>query len=258
MEYQTIIVERKNSIGVITLNRPDKLNSITLPMAKGLNSALLEMGADDEVNVIIIRGEGRAFCAGLDLSELGKMTNLDYYNLFPTVEQFAMTIPKISKPVIGQVHSFALAGGSELALACDLVVASDDAVFGTTAINVGGFCFTPSVLLLRHVGRKKALEMVLTGDRVSAEEALRLGLVNKVVPREELEKATWDLAEKIAGKSPLAVRMGKQAFYNMADMELEKAVQYVQAVNVTLSGTEDAQEGFAAFVEKRTPKWEKR
>ncbi|MBI2868402.1 MAG: enoyl-CoA hydratase/isomerase family protein [Chloroflexi bacterium] len=255
---ETLLVEIHDWIGAVTLNRPDRLNAINFQMAQELNSALVELGADDAVRVIVIKGAGRCFCAGMDLSEFGDLSAIDFFKLLPVLEETTRTIPELPKPVIGQVHSFCLAGGNELALACDLVIASEDASFGTTAINFGGFCFAPSVLLSRHTGRKKALEMLLTGDRMEAKEAYRLGLINRVVPLEKLEEAAAELSARIAAKSPLAVRLGKKAFYSGGDMTFEHALHYAHALNAVLSSTEDSKEGFNSFREKRSPQWKGR
>lgn len=256
MDYQNVIVERTDHIGKITLNRPDALNTVNMQMAKDINDALLELEADSDVHVIIIKAAGRAFCAGADIKEFPdkSVTALELRNR-PPLDQFLKTIAAITKPVIAQVHGHATADGCGLVAACDLVVASDDAFFGTTAINVGLFCTTPSAPLSRCVGRKKSLEMLLTGDLIDAQEAYRVGLVNKVVPKDELEQATMELAQKIASKSPTAVQIGKRAFYTMSDMEYNKALDYLAEITVILVTSEDAHEGVTAFLEKRSPQW---
>lgn len=255
MDYRTVNVERKDRIGELTLNRPQELNTLTTQMAEDINNALLELEADNEVYVIIIKGAGRAFCAGIDIKEFTNKTTIENHSQCLILDQPMRTIPNITKPVIAQVHGYATAAGCGLVSACDLAVASADSFFGTTAINVGLFCFGPSAPLSRCLGRKKSLEMLLTGDLIDAQEAYRVGLVNKVVPKDELEQATIELAQKITTKSPIAIQMGKQSFYTMSDMEYSKALKYLSEMMTILASSEDAQEGISAFLQKRTPQW---
>lgn len=259
MDYQTVIIERKDHIANLILNRPEELNILNTQLAEEINSALLELEADSEVYAIIIKGAGRAFCAGIDVKEFLDKTTLEYHTHIPVYDLGMKTIAAMTKPVIAQVHGYATAAGCGLVAACDLAAASDDTLFGTTAINVGLFCFGPSAPLSRCVGRKKSLEMLLTGDLIDAHEAYRIGLINKVVPKDELEQATMELAQKIATKSPVAIQLGKQAFYTMSDMEYNKAFKYLAEMMTILSTTEDAKEGIAAFLQKRTPQqWKRR
>lgn len=258
MDYQTVIIERKDHIGSLILNRPEELNILTTQLAGEINSALLELEADSEVYVIIIKGAGRAFCAGIDVKEFLNKTTLEYHTQIPVYDLCMKTIATMTKPVIAQVHGYAIAAGCGLVAACDLAVASDDTFFGTTAINVGLFCFGPSAPLSRCVGRKKSLEMLFTGELIDAHEAYRIGLVNKVVPKDELEQTTTGLAQKIATKSPVAIQIGKQAFYSMSDMEYSKTFKYLAEMMTILSTTEDAKEGITAFLQKRTPQWKGR
>ena len=258
MDYQDVLVERKKHIGSLTLNHPQELNILNVQLAKEINSALLELEADSDVYTVIIKGAGRAFCAGIDVKELPDKTTLEHHTQFPVIDLFMKTIATMTKPVIAQVHGYATAAGCGLVAACDLAVASDDAFFGTTAINVGLFCFGPAAPLSRCMGRKKSLEMLFTGDLINAQEAYRIGLVNRVVPRDKLESATMELAQKIASKSPIAIQIGKQAFYTMSDMEYGKALDYLNNMFAILAATEDAQEGINAFLQKRTPQWKGR
>ena len=257
MDYQNIIVERKDHIGQLTLNHPQTLNILTTQLAKEINSALLELEADSDIYVIIIKGAGRAFCAGIDVKELADKTALEYHTQLPTLDLLIRTIPTMTKPVIAQVHGYATAAGCGLVAACDLAVASDGTFFGTTAINVGLFCLGPSAPLSRCVGRKKSLEMLFTGDLIDAQEAYRVGLVNKVVPKDKLESATMELAQKIVSKSPIAIQIGKQAFYTMSDLEYSKALKYLAEMMAILATTEDAKEGVTAFLQKRAPQWKR-
>ena len=258
MSYTNVLVEKQDHIGRITLNRPQEMNTFNVPFARELNDALWEMDNDPEVRVVIIEAAGKHFSAGISLSEFKDKTNKEYREFIHLMDEHNHTIAKMQKPVIASVKGYALANGAGLVFACDLAVASEDAKLGTTAINVGLICTGPAVPLARIVGRKKCLEMVLTGDMISAAEAERLGLVNKVVPRDELEDATMELAGKLAAKSPLAMQIGKRAIYAMQDVHYHQAVDYLSELFAALCSTEDAEEGVQAFLEKRKPVWKER
>ncbi len=256
MEHETIIVEKKNKIGILTLNRVEKLNTLSLQLYKEIMLGLQDLEKDEEVRVVVIKANGKHFCAGADISE--PTPAAIERHLDKRFAKLSGTIASMRKPVIAAVHGAATAGGCGLALSCDLVIASEDARFGTTAINAGLFCFGPAVPLSRSLGRKKSLELLLTGDLINAEEAEKIGIVNRVVPREKLDEAAMELAEKLAGKSPIALQMGKESFYAMADMEYKKALDYSEEMIAILSSTEDAKEGINAFLEKRKPRWKNR
>ena len=258
MSYTNVLVEKQDHIGRITLNRPQEMNTFNVPFARELNDALWEMDNDPEVRVVIIEAAGKHFSTGISLSEFKDKTNKEYREFIHLMDEHNHTIAKMQKPVIASVKGYALANGAGLVFACDLAVASEDAKLGTTAINVGLICTGPAVPLARIVGRKKCLEMVLTGDMISAAEAERLGLVNKVVPRDELEDATMELAGKLAAKSPLAMQIGKRAIYAMQDVHYHQAVDYLSELFAALCSTEDAEEGVQAFLEKRKPVWKER
>jgi len=255
MEYDTVSVKREGHIGVITLDRPEQLNTFTLQLAHDLNGALRKLDEDPEIRVVIIGGSGQAFCAGIDLNELAGKSVVEVRNWVKAMDRHNVTIANMKKPVIAAVHGAAVANGCGLVAACDLAVAAEDARLGTTAINVGLFCFGPSAPVSRSLGRKRSLELLLSGDTIPALEAERIGLVNKVVPREKLEEAAMELAEKLASKSPLALQMGKASFYKMSDMGFEESITYLGEVFSILCTTEDAKEGVAAFLGKRTPHW---
>ena len=255
MAYQTIILERQNYVGLITLNRPEQLNIFNTKLATELNESLLELDKDRQVRAVIIKGAGRAFCAGIDLNELAGKSTLEIRDWIKLMDAHNITIANLGKPVIAAVHGAAVANGCGLAAACDLTVASEDARFGTTAINVGLYCFGPSAPVSRCLGKKKSLELLLTGDIIDAKEANRIGLVNKVVPPEKLEEEAMKLAQKLTSKSPVALRMGKTSFYKMSNMGYDEALTYLAEVFTTLCGTEDAKEGVSAFLNKRQPKW---
>lgn len=258
MDYTDVLVDKQDYIGFITLNRPAEMNTFNVPFALQLNGALREMEADPDVRVVVIRANGKHFSTGISLSEFKNKTHKEYREFIHLMDEHNRTIAKMTKPVIASVKGFALANGSGLTFACDMVVATEDAKFGTTAINVGLICLGPAAPLYRTVGRKKTLEMVLTGDMISAAEAQKLGLVNKIVPKEQLEEATLELATKLAAKSPLALQIGKQGIYGMEDVPYEKAIDNLGELFAALCVTEDAQEGLQAFLGKRSPAWSKR
>lgn len=258
MEYQTIKTEIKDHIGFITFNRPDHLNTFTSELAQEFNTALETFENDPDVRVIVVSGEGRAFCAGIDVNELKGKQCLDYCDWARQMEHMSIRIAEMGTPVIASVQDLAIANGIGVVASADLAVAAEGARFGATAVNVGLFCMGPAVALSRNLGRKKALELVLTGEMIDAQEALRISLVNKVVPKDSLAEATLSLAAKIAAKSPLAVQLGKKSFYRMEDLEYEKAFEMVNNHFAVLCSTEDAHEGVDAFLNKRSPEWKMR
>ena len=258
MDFETIIVEQKNHVGIITLNRPDQLNTFTTTLAGELNQALVDMEQDKEIRVIIIKGNGRAFCAGIDVSVLPMKSILEYRQWVREMEKAVLTITHMLKPVIVAAHGVAAANGAGLLAAADLAIVAEGTRIGTTAINVGLFCMGPAVPVSRSLGRKLALEMLLTGDFIDAERAERIGLVNKVVPQDKLMDEAMNLATKLASKSPIALQMGKQAFYTMSDMEFDKAMEYSDEIFAELCTIDDALEGVNAFKEKREPVWKLR
>ncbi len=258
MSDTNVIVEKQDLIGLLTLNRPAEMNTFNVPFARELNDALWEMDRDPEVRVVVIQAAGKHFCTGISLPEFKDKTNKDYREFIRLMDEHNHTIAKMKKPVIASVKGFALANGAGLVFACDLAVAAEDAKLGTTAINVGLICTGPAVPLARSLGRKKLLEMILTGDMISASEAERLGLVNKVVPADELEAATMELARKLAAKSPMALQIGKKAMYAMQDVPYHDSIDYLSELFAALCSTEDAEEGVTAFLEKRKPAWKER
>jgi len=258
MSYTNVLVEKRDHIGIITLNRPQAMNTFNVPFARELNDALWDMEKDPEVRVVVIDANGKHFSTGISLDEFKDKTNKEYREFIRLMDEHNHTIAKMKKPVIASVKGYALANGAGLSFACDLTVAAEDAKFGTTAINVGLICLGPAVPLVRNVGRKKALEMVLMGDIISAAEAQRLGLVNQVVPSDKLEEATLELAAKLAAKSPLALQIGKAGIYGMQDVSYHQALDMLSELFAALCSTEDAEEGVAAFLEKRKPVWRER
>jgi enoyl-CoA hydratase/carnithine racemase len=253
--YEHILFEQDGALAYVIMNRPNKRNALSLAHMQELISCFREIGESKDIWVVILRGEGPAFCAGHDLSEMVGRDPDFYRHLFDVCRELMEAIQKIPQPVIAQVHATATAAGCQLAATCDLVVASEEARFATPGVRIGLFCSTPMVALSRAVGQKKSMEMLLTGEFVSAEEALAYGLVNRIVSAEDLETETRSLAEKIAEASPLVVGVGKQAFYRQLGMTTEQAYAYTKEVMSFNATFEDAQEGMCAFLEKRKPEW---
>jgi len=255
MSTSEILVDRSGPVGLITLNRPEEMNTFTHVFAEKLNNALMNFDDDDEIRVVIIRGEGKNFSAGISLDSFKDKDHREYREFLRMMDLHNHTIAKMKKPVIGAVKGYTLANGVGLAFACDLVIASEDTKFGTTAINVGLICLGPAVPLNKIVGRRKTLEMVLTGDMMTAGEALTLGLVNSVVPADKLEETVMELAMKLAKKSPLAMEVGKRGIYALQDLPYHQGADLMTEYFANLCSTEDAEEGVAAFLEKRKPNW---
>jgi len=246
------------AIGTITLNRPEKRNALSLELLEALRDLLTSIGQKDDVRVVIIKGEGKVFSAGHDISQLVNREMTDYKTIFDTCIEVMEKIQRLPQPVIAQVHGVATAAGCQLVAACDLAVAEEGTLFGTPGVKIGLFCTTPGVPLVRAIGRKRALEMLLTGRMISAREAEQYGLINKVVPADQLAAETRALAERIAEASPLTVSIGKEAFYTQVNLADFQAYDYAKQVIVTNLFAEDAKEGLSAFLEKRRPTWKGR
>jgi enoyl-CoA hydratase/carnithine racemase len=253
--YEHIIVEADGPIARVTMNRPDKRNALSLAHMQELRDGLKAVGDSKEAHVVVLAGNGPAFCAGHDLSEMIGRDPETYRHIFDVCCELMETVQAIPQPVIAKVHGVATAAGCQLAATCDLIVAAEEARFATPGVKIGLFCSTPMVALSRAVGQKKSMEMLLTGDFISAEDALAEGLVNRVVPAEELEAETRKLAEKIVDASPLVVGVGKQAFYRQIEMPVEQAYAYTKEIMSFNASFADAQEGMCAFLEKRKPEW---
>ena len=238
------------------LNRPAARNALSVGLMAALQEALARAAADKQCRVVVIAGAGPAFCAGHDLRELrAEPSRAAYEQVFARCSALMQQIVLLPKPVIAEVHGIATAAGCQLVATCDLAVASAPARFATPGVNIGLFCSTPMVALSRAVGRKAAMEMLLTGDLVDAATAKALGLVNRVVPPAELGAATLALARQIAAKSALTVAIGKEAFYRQAELGLADAYRYAAEVMTTNMLARDAAEGIDAFLEKRPPVW---
>jgi enoyl-CoA hydratase/carnithine racemase len=250
-----VLVEREGVTARVTLNRPERRNALSLELMEEVIAALEAVGSEPEVRAIVIEGAGPAFSAGHDLSEMVGQGLPFYQRLFDVCTVMMETIHRVPQPVIAKVHGVATAAGCQLVAACDLAVAAADARFATPGVKIGLFCSTPMVPLSRAIGRKRALEMLLTGDLVDAESAREWGLVNHVVPAEQLDGAVAELIAKIARSSPLTVGIGKEAFYSQIELDEHRAYDLTKAVMAMNSLAGDAQEGMCAFLEKREPTW---
>lgn len=254
-------VLRSDNDGVVTLtlNRPQQFNALSSAMIGALQGELDAIAADPALRVIVIAGAGKAFCAGHDLKEMRANHSKDFVQaLFKQCGKLMLSITQMPQPVIARIHGIATAAGCQLVSMCDLAVAADVARFATSGINVGLFCATPAVGLSRNLGRKQALEMLLTGDFIDAQSALQQGLVNRVVPGEALDAEVDKLTQSILAKSSVAVGMGKRMFYKQLEMGLDAAYQYAAEVMACNMMAEDAAEGIDAFIGKRQAVWQGR
>ena len=242
-------------VATIRLNRPRQRNALSMDLMRDLIAVLEGIGTNRELAAVILAAEGSAFCAGHDLNEMVDRNVNEYRQIFDLCTDLMTAIQRIPQPVIAQVHGMATAAGCQLVAACDLVVASENACFATPGVRIGLFCSTPMVALTRAIGRKRALEMLLTGKSIDAATACEWGLVNRVVPRDMLAKTTRDLADEIAQASEMVVGIGKTAFYAQIDLDQSKAYTYAKEVMSMNALASDAQEGMSAFLEKRPPSW---
>jgi enoyl-CoA hydratase/carnithine racemase len=254
-ELRTVVVEDAGAGARVRLNRPERRNALSLELMQELVGVLRALGERTDVRAVVIEGAGVAFSAGHDLSEMVQRDLSFYQRLFDTCTELMETIHKVRQPVIAKVHGIATAAGCQLVAACDLAVAADDARFATPGVKIGLFCSTPMVPLSRAVGRKRALEMLLTGAPISAQTALDWGLVNRVVPASELDAAVDAFVAAIARSSPLTVGIGKEAFYSQIELDEHRAYDLTKSVMAMNSMAADGQEGISAFLDKRPPIW---
>ena len=251
-----LLREESDSITTLTLNRPAQYNALCGEMLAELQAALDDIRQDDSVRVVIIAASGKAFCPGHDLKELRSSEQREFHQaLFDQCGKVMLTINQMQQPVIARVHGIATAAGCQLVANCDLAVATEDARFAVSGINVGLFCSTPAVPLSRNMGRKQAMHMLLTGDFISAQTAQQYGLVNEVVPVAELEQASMTLAQKIIAKPAQAIKLGKDMFYRQLPMDLSDAYAYAGERMTCNMDSYDAREGIDAFIQKRKPEW---
>jgi enoyl-CoA hydratase/carnithine racemase len=255
-EAPSVVASRRHDVVTLTLDRPQARNALSAALMEELQERLDEIAADSGVKVVILAAVGPAFCAGHDLREMRAERNRDrYQRLFEQCSRLMTTLVGLPQPVIAQVQGVATAAGCQLVASCDLAVAAGSARFATPGVNIGLFCSTPMVALSRNVARKHAMEMLLLGEMVAAEDAARIGLVNRVVPDEALASEVQSLADAIAAKSGYALKIGKQAFYRQLEMGLSEAYEFTSRVMTENMMAHDADEGIAAFLDKREPRW---
>ncbi|MBK1697758.1 enoyl-CoA hydratase [Rhodovibrio salinarum] len=255
-DNEFVLREDQGTIARVTLNRPKAYNALSLEMMRALTRTLEAIGQDTTIRCVIVEGAGKGFCAGHDLRELRSRTDRAFYEeVFETCCQLMSTITHLPQPVIAKVHGIATAAGCQLVATCDLAVAEESARFATPGVNIGLFCSTPMVALSRNVPRKRAMEMLLTGELVSAPVAADWGLVNEAVDAEALEERVTAYAEAVASKSPHVLKIGKRAFYEQLDQSLDEAYRHTAQVMTENMLARDAAEGIDAFLEKRTPEW---
>jgi enoyl-CoA hydratase/carnithine racemase len=258
-DLSLVLRDYEDGVLRLALNRPAARNALSMALMEELIGALGEAGHDRRVRVVILAGAGPAFCAGHDLRELRADARRETYErVFARCSELMLRIVHLPKPVIAEVHGIATAAGCQLVATCDLAVAAEDAHFATPGVNIGLFCSTPMVALSRAVGRKAAMQMLLTGAPIDATTACALGLVNRLVPPAGLRQAVDDLARQIAGKSARTVAIGKEAFYRQAELDLASAYRYAAEVMTTNMLAADAAEGIDAFLAKRAPLWQDR
>ena len=257
-----VMVEINHGIATVTLNNPRAMNALAEDMLAQLQQTWDEIAQNRDVKVVILRGAGDHFCAGHNLKEMTARradpdNGAQYFNdLFATCSKMMMSIVRLPQPVIAEVRGIATAAGCQLVATCDLAVAADDARFATSGVNIGLFCSTPMVALSRNVARKQAMEMLLLGEFLSAQKAVDIGLINRAVPQDALGATTRTMAETIVGKSPVAIKIGKEAFYRQAEMSLEQAYDYAGNAMAENMMARDATEGINAFVSKKPmPDW---
>ena len=262
MSDDILLHEQTDSIARLTLNMPGKLNALSNAMIAAIQIRLDTIASDETVKAVVISGSGKAFCAGHDLREMTAARQVSdggaaaFQDLFDRCAAMMTTIQKIPQPVIAQVHGTATAAGCQLVASCDMAVAADTTKFGVNGVNIGLFCATPMVALTRNIARKKAFEMLTTGEFIDAETAKDYGLINRFCAPADLADETDKLAATVASKLAVAVRIGKQAFYRQLEMGIEDAYAYTGAVMVENMAETDTEEGIAAFLEKRPPNWD--
>lgn len=255
MATSELITEIKYDVAYLTLNRPEKRNAISRQLLADLEAAQRRLEGDKEIRVVVLAASGAAFSSGHDLKEMVGRTEAEYRDLFQLCSRVMLGIRRLPQPVIARVQGLATAAGCQLAASCDIVVAADSAAFATPGVKIGLFCTTPMVPLVRVVPPRAALEMLLTGKPISAQRAWELGLVNRVVPAEGLDAAVLEYANAIRASSPLTVRLGKAAFYELLPLTESAAYERASEVMTRNALCHDAQEGIDAFLGKRQPEW---
>ncbi|MBN9661606.1 MAG: enoyl-CoA hydratase [Acidobacteria bacterium] len=255
MNAEMIYTQQVGAVLTLTLARPERRNALSLQLMRDLTANLQAAAGNRSVEAIILAAQGKVFSSGHDLSEMTGRSEAEYREIFETCSVMMETLQRLPQPVIAMVQGLATAAGCQLVAACDVAVASEQAAFATPGVKIGLFCSTPMVPLSRAIGRKRALEMLLTGRLVSAQEAADWGLVNRVVPPEQLDEATRTLAAQIVTASSFTVGLGKQAFYRQLDLDQHRAYEFASATMTENALAPDAQEGITAFLQKREPRW---
>ena len=255
-EDKVLLRHNARDIAWLTLNRPKAYNALSRDLMSELISSLNSIANERDIKVVVIKGAGKGFCAGHDLQEM-KVNNDETFleNFFAQCCVLMQAIVNLPQPVIAQVHGTAAAAGCQLVASCDLAFADDNATFATPGVNIGLFCSTPMVAVSRKINRKKMMEMLLLGDKIDSKTAVEHGLINRRVPAKLLNKAVSEVANKIASKSPLTLKIGKEAFYKQLEMPLSEAYEYTSKVMIQNMQARDAEEGISAFIEKRLPVW---
>lgn len=255
MNFENLVYARDGGTAVVTLNRPQRRNALSLALMQELIECLTTIGSDAGCRVVILNAAGPVFSSGHDLSEMTEGSVNEFRRLFDVCTQLMTRVQSIPQPVIAEVQGMATAAGCQLVASCDLAVASENAKFATPGVKIGLFCTTPMVALTRAIGRKRAMEMLMTGKAIDAATAAEWGLVNRVVAADRLSSETRELAGQIASASSFTVGLGKQAFYAQVDLDQPKAYAYAKEVMTMNSLASDAHEGISAFLEKRAPCW---
>jgi len=248
-------VNQEGTTAIVTLNRPERRNALSLELMQDLIAALEEIGRNREVRAVILAASGKVFCSGHDLGQMTGRDINEYRRIFDVCSELMQKVQSIPQPVIAEVQGIATAAGCQLVATCDLAIAAEEAAFATPGVKIGLFCTTPMVALTRAIGRKRAMQMLLTGELVPARIAAEWGLINQAVPAGELQSSTRRLAEQVAGASSLVVALGKQAFYTQIDLDQPKAYAYAKEVMSMNALAADAQEGIGAFLGKRAACW---
>ena len=253
---KVLLRHNARDIAWLTLNRPKAYNALSSDLMSELISSLNSIANERDIKVVVIKGAGKGFCAGHDLQEM-KVNNNETFleNFFAQCCVLMQAIVNLPQPVIAQVHGTAAAAGCQLVASCDLAFADDNATFATPGVNIGLFCSTPMVAVSRKINRKKMMEMLLLGDKIDSKTAVEHGLINRHVPGKFLNEAVSEVANKIASKSPLTLKIGKEAFYKQLEMPLSEAYEYTSKVMIQNMQARDAEEGISAFIEKRLPVW---
>jgi enoyl-CoA hydratase/carnithine racemase len=255
MNYEHISFATENNVALITLNRPLRRNALSLALMQELIDCLSAIGGRRDLRAVILAATGEVFCSGHDLSEMVGRGESEYKRIFEVCTELMMKLQSIPQPVIAEVQGVATAAGCQLVASCDLAISAEEAAFATPGVRIGLFCTTPMVALSRTIGRKRALEMLLTGEPIDAHTAAEWGLVNRVVGAGQLRTETLELAHRIAEASDRVVGLGKQAYYAQIDLDQAKAYACAQDVMTSNALAQDAQEGISAFLEKRVPCW---